>query len=642
MQPGKLIRRPRSSSELRLLFLLLPVLVYDMTLQVLRLGLRYEELLRHPQPMGVLGWLAPLGSPLLYHLGLVTICAGLICATAGRRRASAAALVAAQVLCIATVLIETAAYVYFLDTDSSLDWPQFHYWVGRLDDLSLFAQEALSWGEWTAPLAMLGAVIVLPWAAPRLKRALGEPAIDLPHSRGGALAMIGVGALILTVGILPLTDEVTNSAVIRDPALNLVFTAFTESEVDLAAESAAAILGRPFELRIRRARAVPRRNVVFVILESTRAPSVTAYVPTLPTTPFLAELAQRSLVGERAYAVIPHTSKALIAILCSMEPSHGVTPRALKLGLLSSCLPELLEDHGYESVFFQSADPAFEWRIPTTKAMGFDEFIGTNSFSTVGFEKANFLGWDDEVMLAPSRAWLATHLNGPFIAAYLTVAAHYEYRPLHRHGHVHFADEDPPLDNYLNALRADDFFLRALFDQYKQLGLYENTIFVVVGDHGEAFGEHGRRTHDDVPYEEGLLVPLVVHDPTGRLVHPGRITAPVSQLDVLPTILDALGYEVVRGRPHGISMLRRQQPRKLMASCFNEETCLAEIDGTEKYIHHFGRQPDQYFDLRVDPGEHDNLASQRRQATARMLEEVLAWDRHVHGLYWGNELPSKR
>ncbi len=128
-----------------------------------------------------------------------------------------------------------------------------------------------------------------------------------------------------------------------------------------------------------------------------------------------------------------------------MEPSHGVTPRALKLGLLSSCLPELLEDQGYESVFFQSADPAFEWRIPTTKAMGFDEFIGTNRFSTVGFEKANFLGWDDEVMLAPSRAWLATHLNGPFIGAYVTVAAHYEYRPLHRHGHMHFADEDPPL-----------------------------------------------------------------------------------------------------------------------------------------------------------------------------------------------------
>src|SRR3712207_8950988 len=49
--------------------------------------------------------------------------------------------------------------------------------------------------------------------------------------------------------------------------------------------------------------------------------------------------------------------------------------------------------------------------------------------------------------------------------------------------------------SYLNTMRYQDFFLRNLFDQYKDLGLYEDTIFIVFGDHGEGFEEHGVKQH---------------------------------------------------------------------------------------------------------------------------------------------------
>jgi arylsulfatase A-like enzyme len=87
-----------------------------------------------------------------------------------------------------------------------------------------------------------------------------------------------------------------------------------------------------------------------------------------------------------------------------------------------------------------------------------------------------------------------------------------------------------------------DIFLKNLIDQYKELGLYDNTIFVIYGDHGEGFGEHGRFQHDDTIWEEGLQVPLLIHAP--RLIGGGeRVEELSNHADILPTVLELLGYD---------------------------------------------------------------------------------------------------
>lgn len=63
-----------------------------------------------------------------------------------------------------------------------------------------------------------------------------------------------------------------------------------------------------------------RRNVVLVHLESTRARSVTPYNEEIETTPFLDELAQKSLLVEQAYTTVPRTSKAIIAVNYGIQP----------------------------------------------------------------------------------------------------------------------------------------------------------------------------------------------------------------------------------------------------------------------------------------------------------------------------------
>jgi hypothetical protein len=137
-----------------------------------------------------------------------------------------------------------------------------------------------------------------------------------------------------------------------------------------------------------------------------------------------------------------------------------------------------------------------------------------------------------------------------------------------------------------------------------------DTVFVVVGDHGEAFGQHGRHQHDAVPYEEGLRVPMVLAGPS---IAPGRRVPGLRQLiDVAPTLAGQLGF---RATPSfsGKDLLSTLGHERIWAACYLREYCLAEIDGWSKVVHHHGRQPDQLFDLRRDPRETREVTGRQQQ-----------------------------
>ena len=199
-------------------------------------------------------------------------------------------------------------------------------------------------------------------------------------------------------------------------------------------------------------------------------------------------------------------------------------------------------------------------------------------------------------------------------------------------GIKNFAD-DEQLNRYLNCLRLQDIFVKNLIEQYKELGLYDNTIFVIYGDHGEGFGEHGRYQHDDVPWEEGLKVPLIIHAP-GLLDSGERVKELANHTDILPTVVDLLGYEVENGRYPGYSLVRAlPEDRTLMFSCFHEKACLASIKGDKKYIYHYDNQQEEYFDLSKDPSEKQNLAEDRTKEADERREELFKWRSNVNATY---------
>jgi phosphoglycerol transferase MdoB-like AlkP superfamily enzyme len=378
-----------------------------------------------------------------------------------------------------------------------------------------------------------------------------------------------------------------------------------------------------------------KRNVVLIHLESTRAEATTPYNSSRQTTPFLDELAKSSLLAEQYYTTVEHTSKASVSVNCGIEP-HLVQPvtEAESGGIPAPCLASLLKDQGYNTVFFQSSTQDFEDFGDLVKNFGYEDYYPSESMDTDGFRRVNYFGYEDDIMLKPSEQWLEEHQDRPFLAEYLLGAGHHDYRCLGTsYGDENFSD-DHMLNRYLNCMHLQDAFLQNLFDQYKELGLYENTIFVIYGDHGEGFGEHGRFMHDDIPYQEGLKVPLIIHAP-GLLEGDQRVYGLSNHTDILPTVLEMLGYEVEDGEYPGYSLLHSlPEDRTLFFSCFHEEQCLASIEGNEEYIYHYGNQPDEIFDLSKDPLEQNNLASEySKEELNKRRDELLRWQSSVNAAY---------
>jgi arylsulfatase A-like enzyme len=97
------------------------------------------------------------------------------------------------------------------------------------------------------------------------------------------------------------------------------------------------------------------------------------------------------------------------------------------------------------------------------------------------------------------------------------------------------------VDRYDGEIRFMDHHLGRLMDALRDAGRYDDSLIIVVGDHGELIGEHGLLGHGRWLYEPVVRVPLLVHYPGGR--NAGSVeTAMVSQVDLLAMIVSELGF----------------------------------------------------------------------------------------------------
>lgn len=603
-----------------LLGLLAPLTLYNLVLKAI-------DVFKGPGGRrGLLRGLALMRSDLLFNLGYASLWAGLFAAARRdpERRIVRVLFHAASAL---VAFVRAGAHQYYRQTGTTLDWDIVALWLPRFREIRPMLR--LPAREWAGVLAALSYAVLGPGLVLRVfERRLPEPAGSGRPLRGPLRLLICALALL---GLSARTGSGARDAgrsFARDPVVNLVVTGLegmlsryygTSGEEGERGPAAGA--------RLARTRRTQRRNVVLVHLESTRAKSVTPYSPELRTTPFLEGLAERSLLVERAYTTVPNTLKACVSVNCGIEPP--LLPAAeVRRGICVPGLAGLLREQGYRTVFFQSSTERFEDFRELAASFGYEEYYPLESLETEGYERTNYFGYEDDVMLGPSEAWILSRGDGPFVAKYLTGTGHHDYVPPARYGIERFTDDDA-LNRYLNCLRYQDFFVRNLIEQYRRLGVYEETVFVIYGDHGEGFGEHGRYVHEDNPYEESLRVPLIIHDPR-RFGAGERVEGPASLIDVLPTVLDLLGYEVRDGSYPGRSLLRPlPEGRAVFFSCTNREKCAGIIRGHEKYIHHYGDRPDELFDLSSDPEEERDLAPERPGIVEKRRGELLDWRRSL-------------
>jgi len=396
------------------------------------------------------------------------------------------------------------------------------------------------------------------------------------------------------------------------------------------------------------------KNVVLIVLESTRAISTNPFGATKKLTPFLEEVATENYYFTNAYAIVPHTSKALVSIHCGITPKNQLqlTPQAESMvdGLPANCLPTLLNKKGYETVFFQSAKRAFERRPQLVKNLGFREFYSLESYSNRSdFKKTNYFAVEDAVMLSPIEEWIKNHLSKtsteskPFAMTILTGSTHHQY--LAPKGRYKRINQEPTSDiqRYENAIFQQDQFLRETLETIYSLSPRKKTLVVIVGDHGEGFKEHGRSQHDNTIYQEGIRVPLVFID-TDINSSSHRRNLVVSQLDILPTIINRLGLQASNGSLRGIDILssttntniQQQENRPVFSFCWYPNYCSSMIHGDYKYIYHYSRRPNEFYNISEDPLEQKNLIDDPAQLSlvASFEKKLTNFSNDTNGIFY--------
>jgi len=189
-----------------------------------------------------------------------------------------------------------------------------------------------------------------------------------------------------------------------------------------------------------------------------------------------------------------------------------------------------------------------------------------------------------------------------------------------------------------------DALLGRYFDELRASGALDNTIVVMVSDHGDMMGQHAL-SQKMCPYEEAVRVPCVIAWP-GRIQPGTRLSMDVGLQDIAPTLLDACGLGADAERMDGESLLPHltgERPEPEQRDCFIEYTMSPfqrEWQGIEdwrcivrrpwKYVLHRDGQR-ELFHLQDDPRERNNLAGDDRvaEAEAQLHERVFEWCRRV-------------
>ena len=626
------MRAPLSRRDwVYLLSLLIPFFVYS-------LALRAYEIASQPGDHGKLAQALDLmWSDVFFNLGFALLWIGLF-AVVRRRPLRLVVILLFHATTMLVVVTTTVAHYYFLENGTTLDYSTLAEWIPKFEEIvPILFQGGVPLLAWMLLAAALLYVALGPlFVARTAERWRGWPKVGFLAVPAEASFLGSLGLFLLGLGFGSLSLLTGTTTLARAPFVNVVLTGIKQVTTEEGISDAGQLTEHPAaQASLTETSRTEKRNVVLIHLESTRAQSVTPYNEYTKTTPFLDELAKESLLAQRAYVVVPRSSKATVTVNCGIDPPLYQGPEFDPGGIPVPCLASLLKNQGYSTVFFQSSSETMDQYGIVAENLGYEEYYPSESMDTEGFEATNYISYEDDIMLKPSEQWLKEHKDEPFLVQYLTGTGHDDYRCLStRYGSEHLAQDDDQLNRYLNCLRLQDIFLENLFDQYKELGLYEDTIFVIYGDHGEGFGEHGRFLHGDTPWEEGLRVPLIIHDPK-RLQNDERVEGLSNQTDILPTVVEMLGYEVESGVYPGYSLLRPlPEDRILRFSCISSRKCLASINGDEKYIYHYDNQPEEVFNLSEDPLEKQNLTDEySKEDLDKRREDLFQWLSSVNSKY---------
>jgi arylsulfatase A-like enzyme len=347
--------------------------------------------------------------------------------------------------------------------------------------------------------------------------------------------------------------------------------------------------------------------VLLITIDTARADHFSYAGASVVKTPRVDALARQGAGFTNAMTPVPLTLPAHASLMTGrLPPSHTVRDNgSYRLPASETTLAEALAGAGF-------ATGAFVGSQVLDSSYGLDQGFGTYDDDVVDSGPSGLLYYPErrgeEVVKAASR-WLDAQGEGPVFAWVHLFDPHTPYRP-----------PEPERSRYGSTYEGEiayaDRVVGALIDHWSERRGLDRTLVVVTADHGEGLGEHGEKTHGVLVHDATLRVPLVIR--AAGLHVAGAIAAPVSLIDVMPTVLALVGVP----RPAGV------QGRDLGPLLRGETLAWSRTSGYAESLYasfHHGCVPlhalreggfkivrgvaDEVFDLAADPRELRDVAA---------------------------------
>ena len=379
----------------------------------------------------------------------------------------------------------------------------------------------------------------------------------------------------------------------------------------------------------------PKPNVILITLDTTRADRMGFLGSDRGLTPNLDALSKQAAVFTRAYSHVPLTTASHATLFTGTYPQYNhVNDFGLPLVASLPYLPDILHRQGYRTAAFVGSivldptgglAPGFE--------RGFDVYDA--GFHTKQPRENRYQSIERRAgdVVARAQVWLRKRPSkaGPFFLWVHVYDAHDPY------------DAPEPYqskfsDPYDAEIAYTDAMLGQLFAALQTARLYDGSLIAVMADHGEAFGEHGERSHGILLYDETIHVPLVIKLPgTGgpALKAAPRIDARVGLVDVAPTVLQVAGFSVPK-QMQGQSLMPLIRPARDSPTardraiysetdypyhCFGWSALRALRTGKYLYVEAPKRE---LYDLSSDPKAEKNVAESSPAIAATLNAQLEA------------------
>ena len=356
------------------------------------------------------------------------------------------------------------------------------------------------------------------------------------------------------------------------------------------------------------------RHIVLVSIDTCRADYLSCYGYRRQTTPNIDKFAEESILFTNVISPVPLTLPAHSSMLTgSIPPYHGIHDNFdYRLDESNVTLAEILKEAGFTTGAIISAfvlDSLFglDQGFDTYNDEFEEEHMALNISERKGDEASRF-----------ALQWLDQHKDEKFFLFLHYYDPHSGYEPPEP-----FASQfsDSP---YAGEIAYTDDCIGVVIKKLKELGLYDSSLIIITGDHGEMLGEHGESTHMYFIYQSAIKVPLIFKLP-GR-GKGERIDEPVGIIDIVPTICSALGIAIPSG-VQGKALFGQSRAGKdryiycesLYATKYGGNSLLGVVTDEFKYIQ--TTRPELY-DLVKDPREMNNLVKKQPQR-ARILQDRL-------------------